>query len=377
MRRASILSFVLILALSVGVFACAGKKPTTTTTSTSSPPTTAASTTTTVPETTTTAAPQEPITLKLATTFQQAEPGGQIIQHFCDYVEEETAGVVAFDVYFGGDLGNSQEELGMVSSGQVDIISFDPLQNAAKVPLLSFPALAPPDADSSLDHFGRLVFENQHTAPLIQAEATKNNIVYLGFTSGGGNILMSTKPFAALADLAGTKFGTAGSDAAFKALGFDVVQSSPSDAYKNLSTAVIDAADMTLAQAVELKCYEVAKYFAWDGTYSIGSMITVNLDTWQQLTAETQQTMRDAAKDTAQFSLDLSTEDTQTDLKTLADAGAAVATLSTEDQAAWWKNVFDAGAADCMTRAEKLGVSDNMATVLQAAATYTGLTWAP
>ena len=368
------LGLVLVVALSLGLSACAGEKPTTTTT-TSSPTTTVSTTTTTVPETTTTAAPQDPITLKLATTFQQTEPGGKIVQHFCDYVEEETAGVVAFDVYFGGDLGNSQEELEMVSSEQVDIITFDPLQNAAKVPLLCFPASVPPDAKTVLDYFGRLVFDNQDTAPLIRAEATKNNIVYLGFTSAGGNVLISKPPFTALTDLAGKKFGTSGSDGAFKALGLDVVQSSAADAYKNLSSGTIEATDMTLAQAIAFKCYEVAKNFIWDSTYSAGSIITVNLRTWQQLTADTQQIMRDAAKDTAQFSLDLDTEYTQTELKTLAGAGVPVGTLSPEDQAAWWKNLFNAGAADCMTRAEKLGVADNMATVLEAAASYTGLTW--
>jgi TRAP-type C4-dicarboxylate transport system substrate-binding protein len=364
------------MAMSTGLSACANKQDTTTTSA--STPTTAASTTSaTVAETTTTVAPQDPLVLKFATSFAQTEAGGKIVQHFCDYVEDETAGVVTFQVSFDGELGSSGEELGLVSSEQVDMVALAPAQFAEKLPLLNFPAAAPPDAGTALDYFDHLVFANQDTAPLIQAEAAKNNVIFLGFASVGGNVLVSAVPFATLSELAGKKFGATGSASALGALGFDAVTSAPADASTNLSTGVIELTDMNFAQAVKLKLFDVAKYMMWDGTYSAGDLLTVNLDTWDSLTAETQQIMRDAAKDTAQYSLDLDEEDSQASIQTLTDSGVAVGTLTAADRTAWWNSVFQEDAADCMARAQKLGEAGRMATVLEEAARFTGLTWTP
>jgi TRAP-type C4-dicarboxylate transport system substrate-binding protein len=382
MKKALILGLVLVLALAMGLAACGGEEETTTTaaapatTATTAAPVTTA--TTAAPETTTTTvAAQEPITLKYASTFQETESGGKIIQHFCDYVEDKTAGAVKFDIYFGGTLGNNMEELGLVSSGSVDMISFGHPPYADQVPLLNFPMWAPPDAQTAVDYFNFLVFENPDTSALIQAEAAANNIIYLGFTSGGGNVFISKEPFTKLSDLVGKKFGAGGSIPAFEALGYTIVQTFPPDTYENLSRGVIDATQMGFVPTVNLKWYEVAKYYMWDGTYAAGNAFSVNLDTWAKLTPETQQIFRDAAKDTEAFSLELDAKDTEANLKVLADAGVTVGTLSPEDQALWWKNLFDASAVDCMTRAEKLGITDNMITVLKAAAEFTKVEWTP
>ena len=143
-----------------------------------------------------------------------------------------------------------------------------------------------------------------------------------------------------------------------------------------MSRGVIDATQMGLP-TVNLKWYEVAKYYMWDGTYAAGNAFSVNLDTWAKLTPETQAIFYDAAKDSEAFSLELDKVDTESNLKVLQDASVTVGTLSAEDQAAWWKNLFDASAADCMTRAEKLGITDNMITVLKAAAEFTKVEWTP
>ena len=129
-------------------------------------------------------------------------------------------------------------------------------------------------------------------------------------------------------DLVGKKFGAGGSIPAFQALGFTIVQTFPPDTYENLSRGVIDATQMGFVPTVNLKWYEMAKYYMWDGTYAAGNAFTVNLDTWAKLTPETQQIFKDAAKDSETFSLDLDKTDTEANLKILADAGVTVGTLT-------------------------------------------------
>jgi len=320
-------------------------------------------------------AAQEPIVLKYATTFVETESGGKIIQHFCDAVEEATAGAVTFDVYFGGTLGNNMEELGLVSSGSVDMISLGHPPFADQLPLLNFPMWAPPDAQGAIDYFNHLVFENPETSVLIQEEAARNNVIYLGFTAGGGNVFIAKEPFETLADLVGRKFGAGGSIPAFEALGYTVVQTFPPDTYENLSRGVIEATQMGFVPTVNLKWYEICKYYKFDGTYAAGNAFTVNLDTWAKLTPETQQIMKDVAKETEVFSLQLDATDTEAAIKMLTEAGVEVGRLTDEDIAKWWDLLFTVSADDCMTRAEKLGIVDDMTAVLKAAAAFTNVTW--
>jgi TRAP-type C4-dicarboxylate transport system substrate-binding protein len=381
MKRALILSLGVVLALAMGlaVAACGGDEETTTTgASTTAAPettTTEGETPTTEGETTTTVSAQEPITIKYATTFVETEAGGKIVQHFADYVEEKTGGAVTFDVYFGGTLGTNMEELGLVSSGSVDMISLGHPPFADQLPLLNFPMWAPPDAQTAMDYFNHLTFENPDTSVLIQEEAAKNNIIYLGFTAGGGNVFIAKEPFETLADLVGRKFGAGGSIPAFEALGLTVVQSFPPDTYENLSRGVIEATQMGFVPTVNLKWYEIAKYYKFDGTYAAGNAFSVNLDTWAKLTPETQQIFKDAAKETETFSLGLDAADTEASITMLTEAGVEVGRLSDEDIARWWNLLFTVSADDCMTRAETLGIVDEMTTVLEAAAEFTGVTW--
>jgi TRAP-type C4-dicarboxylate transport system substrate-binding protein len=119
---------------------------------------------------------------------------------------------------------------------------------------------------------------------------------------------------------------------------------------------------MGFVPTVNLKWYEVAKYYMWDGTYAAGNAFSVNLDKWAKLTPETQAIFYEAAKDSEAFSLELDAQDTAANLKVLADAGVTVGTLSPEDQAAWWLNLF---------------ITANMTTVLKAAAEFTKVEWTP
>ena len=381
MKKVLILGLVVVFALGMVLVACGGAEETTTTAA-------PATTTTAAPATTTTAAPaettttvsvatQEPITLKFASTKQPTEAGGKIIQHFCDYVEEATEGAVTFEVFAGGTLGNPMEELGLVSSGSVDMIAFGHPPYGEQVPLLNFPMWAPPDAQGAIDYFNYLTFEDPETSVLIQEEAAANNIIYLGFTAGGGNVFISKTPFAKLSELVGKKFGAGGSIPAFEALGYTVVQTFPPDTYENLSRGVIDATQMGFVPTVDLKWYEVAKYYMFDGTYAAGNAFSVNLDTWAKLTPETQAIFREAAKETEAWSVELDATDTAAAIETLKAAGVTVGTLTPEDQAEWFQLLFEASAADCMTRAEKLGIVDNMKLVLTKAAEFTGVTWTP
>ncbi len=103
MKKGLTLGLVLVFALAIGLglVACGSE---------------AEESTTSVTETSTTVAAQQPIALKYATTFTETEAGGRTVQYFCDRIKELTGGAVTFEINFGGTLGTSTEELGLVST---------------------------------------------------------------------------------------------------------------------------------------------------------------------------------------------------------------------------------------------------------------------
>lgn len=366
MKRALILGLVLVLVLSLATLVACGEEEETTTTAAPAETTTTAA-----------AATQEPVVFKMATTFIENESGGKIVQHFVDYIEEKTGGAVTFEVFPGGTLGGPPELLDLVTSGSVDMVPLGHPPLADKLPLLNFPMWAPGNAQAAVDYFNSLVFDDPTTAPLIQAEAEALGIKYLGFTAGGSNVFVNTEAFDSLADLEGVKFGAGGMIPAFEALGVEIVQMFPPDGYENLSRGVVDATQMGFVPTVNLKWYEPAPNYLFDGTYAAGNPWTINLNSWAKLTPETQQIFMDAAKDAEAFSLQLDKDDTAASVEMLKGAGVVVGDLSPEDQKYWYELLFDAGAKDCMDRAERLGITENMTTVLAKAAAITGAPWAP
>lgn len=389
MKKVLIVGLVLVAALAIAIVACsrAEKTPTTTATEfTAATESTAAGTSsTTRPEITTTASAeatattveQEPLTLKCATRFSEDAAGGKVVRRFIDYVEDATNRVVAFEVFFGETLGNDLEELGLVSSGSVDMTCPSLPAFADQLPLMNLPMWAPPDAQAALDYFDHLVFEDPDTSVLIQFEAAANNILYLGLTGGGGNVFVSNAAFSELQDMAGRKFGASGFASAYEALGYEVVTTNSSRMHDALASGGYVATRASFKGSIDLKLYEVARYYTWDGVYTAANPFCVNLDSWARLTPETRAVFYEAANEAAAFSLELDSAYVAEQGKVLADAGVTVSSLTAEDRAAWYQLLFENSAKGCMSRAENLGIVDEMTLVLTKAAWFTGVDWPP
>ncbi len=400
MKKGLFLGLVLALttALGLGFAACTADEPATTTvsvttsttvettsTTVGTPSTTVGTPSTTVGtpstsasmSTTTTAFPQEPLTLRFATTCARDEVLGRTIRRFVDHVEEATAGAVTFDVFFDGTLGAAAEELALVRSGSVDMVCLRLSAFPYQLPLLCLPDCRPGEGRKAVDCLDHVTFQNRDTARLIHAEAKANDISYVGFVAGGANVFVGREPFAALADLADMRFGVAASAPALEALGVTVVETSPAGMYEALAGDVVDVTRAGFSTTVDLKWYESAEHYVWDGTYGAGNALTVNLRTWAGLSPGTQEVFYEAALDAEALSRELSAAEVRTSTGALEEAGVTFGSLSPGDQAAWSLLLFKDGASERMRRAITLGIASDMTTVLSAAAAFTGIPWAP
>lgn len=319
----------------------------------------------------------DPLTIKFSSTYQETETGGTIEQYFIDQLKEISGGAIDVDITWGGTLFDASGELDAVMDGVVDMIALGHMPHLDTLPYLSMPGFAPGGTQAALDYFNTLMFDDPDTSALIQGEAEDLGIKYLNVIAGGANALAAKFPFTDLQSLVAGSSSFGNFDAAiFEKLGFQVTAVTPPETYEALDRGMVDATQMGLAPMVSMAWYEVAPYWALDGTYTAGNFFTVNLDWWESLTDAQRDCIQKAADATEDYSATLYDDAIASDLATIEEkTGNKIVELSDADIDTFWSACFDAKAADAMARAEKHGVTDGMRTILEKAAEITNYDW--
>ena len=372
--KKKVLSLILVIAVlaSFSMLTACGATPTTTT----------AGTTTVTDATTaggTTAAAVEPLKIKFSSTFQQTETGGEIIQHFIDEVGEMSDGAITVEIAWGGTLFPAPDELDAVATGAVDMIALGHMPHLSILNYLSFPSFAPGGTQAALDYFQTLMFDDPETSKLIQDEATANGVKYLNVIAGGANAFCAKYAFADLASLVAGSSAFGNMDAAiFEKLGFKVTMAFPPDVYDGLNRGLFDSTEMALAPMVGLSWYEVAPFWALDGTYAAGNFFTVNLEWWDALSNAHKAIIQEAATETQAYSATLYDEAIGTLISTVeTKTGNKFVELSDADLATIWAAVFDAKAKAALEIAGQNDKTDGMQKILAKAAEITDYDYKP
>ena len=319
----------------------------------------------------------DPLVIKFSSTYQETETGGVIQHYFMDKVEELSGGAITVNMAWGGTLFDTLGELDALMDGVVDMIMLSHMPHLDTLPLLSFPGFAPGGSQAALDYFDEILFNDPETSALIQAEAESVGIKYLNVTAGGANAICATYPFSSLEELAAgsTTFGNA-DGAIWEKQGMNVSPVFPPDIYQALDTGLINGSSMALAPMTALAWYEVAPYWALDGTFAAGNMFTVNLDWWESLTDAQRECIQAAADATEDYSATMYDDTISEDIATIESAtGNKFAELSDEDIAYFWSLVFESKADDALARAQAHDCVDEMVTILETAAEFTGYDW--
>lgn len=314
------------------------------------------------------------LSLTLTTSFSETETSGQIIKHFIEYLEQNSNGAVKVDVYWGGTLASNKEELKFVGSAAADMTVVGQSSYTDVLPLMNFPSLVPGGYQKAVDFMNEMIFENETTAPLIQAQVEAQNVKMLGSVATGSNTFVSKSEAASLKDLTGMKLGVGMNQSAFESLGFNgVVTVMPWDYYDNLSRGIADVGYMSAAALVSMSVQEVTPYFLMDGNYAAGNFMTINLDRWNGMSADQQALFEEAMEDTASYSIELIQQMDEEAEEAIVAAGGKVSVLSDEETKAVQEALFATGVTDCRSFAEAAGCKEDMETILKAVSEYLGV----
>ena len=312
-------------------------------------------------------------TFTFTTTYSETEYAGDIIKELKSQLETLSGGKLTLDVYYGGTMAGTGEELSFVGDGGVDMSLIGQSQYTDVLSLLNFPSQVTTGYADSVKLLDDIAFNNEVTKDLVQAEIEKSNVTMLGSMPGGTNAFITKEEYTSLAEMKNLKLGIGMNQSAMEALGFNVVSVMPWDYYDSLSRAIVDAGYMSVTGLVSMSMQEVTPYFLADGTYTAGNFVTMNLDKWNSLDETTQGILKQAVANTQEYACGRAAELDENAAEKINGSGGKLNTVNAEDAATIQSTFFAYGVSDARAYAEAAGTTDAMETVLQEVAKVVGL----
>lgn len=307
------------------------------------------------------------IKLKYSSALNSTEPPNVQAYHALDLVEQKTNGKVQIERFAGGTLGNTLEQLDLVSTGAVDIIALHVDQFPQQLPLhkiLNSEQFT--TADQALANITAITREIPETKTILDAEQQRNNIKVLYWHVQGPTGITTGFPANSLTDLKGKKMNviTSFQRDVFDEFGIIPMNVQIPELYEYLSRGGIDAIFMATAAVVPLKWYEVGKtHLVFGDNFAVSQPITLNLDTWNNLPSDVQQAFIEASRETAQWSIEEDRRNTQKTYDTLKQAGVEIAEITKEESDTFFESLTRYANADWLENAKNCGVGDQAAVI--------------
>jgi len=255
------------------------------------------------------------------------------------YVKEEvsirTNGEIELESTFGGALIKSRDVLRGVGDGLADMGTivgvYTPQQMA------NYRAFDIPTGNDDPYVGLAAAYEVATTNPVIQADFDKQNVVYLGNFTSSTVLLACKDPLTKLSDLDGLKVRANPPHAdVFKDNGAVIVSMPFPEVYQALDKGIIDCAQTYWTAVFAFKHHEVAKNItALNWSQNMGFGMVMSKDSFERLSAEQQQILRDIGRDTTMLAAKLTIGGTKgIKERILSDESVKLHTLGADDQAA-------------------------------------------
>jgi tripartite ATP-independent transporter DctP family solute receptor len=251
------------------------------------------------------AAMAQDIVLRSSDTHPDGYPTVEAVKYMGKLVEERTSGRIKIEIYHSAQLGQEKDTIEQTRFGVIDMnrVSLGPFNNLieeTKVPSLPFIFRSP-------EHMHR-VMDGPIGAEILAA-FEPHGLVGLAFYDGGARSFYNReKPIRSIADLQGMKFRVMQSDLfvdMVNALGANATPLPYGEVYSSIQTGVIDGAENNYPSFESSKHFEVAGYYTLNEHLIVPEVLVVSKTTWDRLSAEDQQILRDAAKESVPYMREL------------------------------------------------------------------------
>ena len=254
--------------------------------------------TTAAPAATEAAKKADPITLVLGHTNAESDTRQTMVLKFKDIVEEKTNGEILIDIYAGGTLGGSREEIEGLKMGTQDIL-------VEGYNIISFYSDMCNDTMPYMyrdyDHFMKCWYDSK-VGEMWTKYAADAGFTVFGPSYRGYRVVTSMKPFHNADEVAGLKIRVPGGDVwakTWQTLGAQPTPMDLSEVITALQQGTVEAQENPVLLSYNNGFADVVKYLIRTNHVCGADVFIMDSDRFAQLTAEQQQILKDAAVEAA------------------------------------------------------------------------------
>lgn len=240
---------------------------------------------------------QEQITLRLAENQPEDYPTTIGDKEFARLVEEKTDGRIKIEVYAGGQLGDEKSVIEQVQLGSIELarVNVAPLTEFSEdIGVLTLPYLF-----DNEEHMWDVL--NGEIGDELLATLEESNMIGLAYYDSGKRSFYNSKRLVTKPeDLEGLKIRVQQSEMfvdLVEALGASATPMAYEEVYSAIQTGVLDGAENNYPSYYSSNHYEVAEYFTIDGHSTVPEVVVASKGTWDELSEEDKQILREAAKE--------------------------------------------------------------------------------
>jgi TRAP-type transport system periplasmic protein len=269
--------------------------------------------------------PQErPVTLRIASAFDQATDMMQAAKRFADLVKERSKGSIDVKIFAGGQMGGEKDNIEALKLGELDMAVFGTFPIVTLTPKYSF--FDAPFVFRDKDHVYK-VWSGKLGEEVRAAFAKSHGIHTVGIMGRGYRHITSNSPVNSVDDLKGVKIRMGQSKPfidAFTQIGAVVVPIALPELFTSLKLGVVSASDGPFDQIYTFKLQEAQKYLAITGHLFATSLWLMNDRFYKGLSPSQRKTIDDSAAEALAYGDQLSAASEKQLLEKLQQAGMQV-----------------------------------------------------
>ncbi|WP_128255580.1 TRAP transporter substrate-binding protein [Falsirhodobacter deserti] len=244
-------------------------------------------------------------TLRSSDTHPDGYPTVEAVRAMGEMVKERSGGRICIEVYPSSQLGEEKDAIEQTQFGVIDMIrasfgTFDTLIPETRI--VSLPYLF-----RDVDHM-HAVMDGEIGDGILESFAAHDLVGLAFYDAGARSFYNSQKPISSIEDMEGMKFRVIQSDVfvdMVDALGANATPMPYGEVYSSIQTGILDGAENNWPSYDTSGHYEVAKYFTLDEHLIVPEIVAMSKSTWDGLSAEDQEIIRQAAQDSVAVQRDL------------------------------------------------------------------------
>lgn len=275
----------------------------------------------------------ESYTFRCSTNHAESFCTSVALAKFAELVNERTDGRINIEIYYDAVLGDEKSAIEQVQYGGLEFarVNITPLAEFVD----DFNALMMPFIYKDADHFWK-VMSGDIGMNILQSEKLQEAGMYglCYYDSGARSFYNSKKDIHTPDDMKGMSIRVQESSLQMgmvEALGASPQPMPYGDVYSALQTGVVDGAENSIAQYLEVSHYEVAPHITLDNHVRAAEALIISEKVREQLSEEDMAIIEEAALESCEYQKVLWNETEEAALSKLKETGVTVTELSADE----------------------------------------------